>query len=169
MPSEVRLRPYRADDAARIDSEPTLPGAIDFFGWSATDARTRRFGADGMIGADHGNLVVDVEGVGVVGDVGWISVHHGPPPHGEALNIGIGLLVAHRGKGYGSEAQRLLAEYLFAFTRIERLEASTDVTNVAEQKALVNAGFTREGVLRHSQWRAGAFHDTVLFSRLRGD
>ena len=41
--------------------------------------------------------------------------------------------------------------------------------NVAEQRALDKAGFTREGVLRHAQWRAGAFHDVVLFSRLRGD
>ena len=169
MASEVRLRPYTAEDAARFDAEPVLPGAIDFFGWHASDARRRRFAADGMIGPDHGNLVVEVAGVGNVGDVGWSPVHHGPPPHGEALNIGIALFAEHRGKGYGAEAQRLLAEHLFAFTRTERLEALTDVTNIAEQRALVTAGFTREGVLRHAQWRAGAFHDTVLFSRLRGD
>ena len=96
-------------------------------------------------------------------------MHLGPPPPGRALNVGIGLLRQHRGKGYGTEAQRLLAEYLFAYTRIERLEASTDVLNLAEQRALEKAGFTREGVLRHAQWRAGAFHDCVLFSRLRGD
>ena len=76
---------------------------------------------------------------------------------------------AASGSTLATNAQRLLAEYLFAFTRYERLEASTDVTNIGEQKALVRAGFTREGVLRHSQWRAGAFHDNVLFSRLRGD
>ena len=122
-----------------------------------------------MLGEDRGNLVVEVDGVGAVGDVGWIRVFHGPPPNGWALNVGIELFTEHRGRGYGTEAQRLLAEYLFAYTRHERLEASTDVTNVAEQRALVKAGFTREGVLRHSQWRAGAFHDTVLHSRLRGD
>jgi RimJ/RimL family protein N-acetyltransferase len=169
MAAEVLLRPHNADDAARFDGEQQVEGAIDFFGWRATNTWARRYAADGMLGADHGNLVVEVVGVGPVGDVGWVPVHHGPPPHGEALNIGIGLFAAHRGKGYGSVAQRLLAEYLFAFTRFERLEASTDVTNIAEQRALTKAGFTREGVLRHSQWRAGAFHDNVLFSRLRGD
>jgi RimJ/RimL family protein N-acetyltransferase len=153
MPAEVRLRPYRADDVPHFDAEEHLPGAIDFFHWSATNTWARRFAADGLLGDGRGELVVEVEGVGPVGGVGWSPVHHGPPPHGEALNIGIGLFAAHRGRGYGTAAQRLLAEQLFSSTRIERLEATTDVTNVAEQRALVGAGFTREGVLRHAQWR----------------
>ena len=169
MPAELRLRPYRADDAARFDAEAQVPGSFEFFGWSPTNTWERRYTATGLLGQDSGNLVVEVPGVGMVGDVGWVPVFHGPPPNCFALNIGIGLFEEHRGHGYGTEAQRLLAEYLFAYTRFERLEASTDATNVAEQRALTKAGFTREGVLRHAQWRAGAFHDTVLFSRLRGD
>jgi RimJ/RimL family protein N-acetyltransferase len=168
MPTEVHLRPFRADDAVRLDARRQVPGDIDFFGWTPTNAFARRFAADGMLSEDHGNLVVEVAGE-TVGDVSWFAVHHGPPPHGRALNIGIALLAEHRGKGYGTQAQRLLVDHLFATTRVERLEASTDVTNLAEQRALTKAGFTREGVLRHSQWRAGAFHDNVLFSRLRGD
>jgi hypothetical protein len=73
------------------------------------------------------------------------------------------------GQGHGAEAQRQLAAYLFATTRVERLEASTDVDNLAEQRSLEKAGFTREGVLRSAQFRDGAFHDLVLYSRLRGD
>lgn len=169
MNPEVSLRPYRLEDAARFDTEAQLPGSFAFFGWRAENTMVRRFTADGLIGEDRGNLVVDVDGVGPVGDVGWVPVFHGPPPNNFALNVGIALLAEHRGKGYGTEAQRLLAEHLFAYTRFERLEASTDVTNVAEQRALTKAGFTREGVLRHAQWRAGAFHDVVLYSRLRGD
>ena len=41
--------------------------------------------------------------------------------------------------------------------------------NLAEQRALERAGFTREGVLRHAQFRDGGFHDMVLYSRLRDD
>ncbi|MGO8876498.1 MAG: GNAT family N-acetyltransferase [Acidimicrobiales bacterium] len=75
----------------------------------------------------------------------------------------------HRGQGYGSEAQRQLAEYLFSTRLIERLEAATEVENVAEQHALETAGFSREGILRHTQFRAGQWRDTVLYSRLRSD
>lgn len=166
--ADVRLRPYRADDERVFQTAEQDPQAIDFFGFHAENSFARRFAATGLIGEDDGNLAVVVGGT-VVGDVGWHAVHLGPPPHGRALNIGIGLLAEHRGRGYGTQAQRLLAEYLFSATRVERLEASTDVENLAEQRALEKAGFTREGVLRHTQWRAGAFHDTVLYSRLRGD
>lgn len=164
----VRLRPYRADDADLYGEQDPAPGELDFFGFRPTNAFAQRFPRDGMLGDDHGNLVVEADGV-AVGDVGWFAVHHGPPPHGRALNIGIVLLREHRGRGYGTEAQRLIAEHLFATTRVERLEASTDVENIGEQRALEKAGFTREGVLRHAQWRAGTFHDVMLFSRLRGD
>jgi aminoglycoside 6'-N-acetyltransferase len=35
--------------------------------------------------------------------------------------------------------------------------------------ALERAGFTREGILRHAQWRAGAWRDVSLYSKLRGE
>jgi RimJ/RimL family protein N-acetyltransferase len=83
--------------------------------------------------------------------------------------VGISLFPEHRGRGHGSRAQRLLGDYLFATRLIERVEAATDVENVAEQRALEKAGFSREGVLRHAQYRYGQWRDIVLFSRLRAD
>ncbi len=73
------------------------------------------------------------------------------------------------GRGHGTAAQRALADHLFATTLIERLEAGTDVDNIAEQRALEKAGFTGEGVLRHAQFRGGRWRDLVLYSRLRAD
>jgi RimJ/RimL family protein N-acetyltransferase len=54
-----------------------------------------------------------------------------------------------------------LADYLFETTETNRVEASTDVENVAQQRALEKAGFVREGVQRGAQFRAGAQHDPV--------
>ena len=68
-----------------------------------------------------------------------------------------------------ARAQRLLAEHLLATTPSHRVEASTDVENVAEQRALERAGFVREGILRGAQFRDGTWHDLVLFSLLRSD
>lgn len=166
---EVVLRPFVAADLPRFAAERQVPGSFEFYGYRGSQALERRFAETGLISDDHGNLVVDVPEAGAVGDVGWFALHHGPPPNARALNIGIQLFAQHRGRGYGTEAQRLMAEYLFANTLLERLEASTDVENVAEQRALEKAGFTREGVLRHAQWRDGAWRDLMLFSRLRGD
>ena len=62
-----------------------------------------------------------------------------------------------------------MAEELFRTTDANRVEASTDVDNVAEQRSLTKAGFTREGIARGSQFRGGAYHDLIVYARLRTD
>ena len=75
-----------------------------------------------------------------------------------------------RGQGYGTAAQRLLARYLFAHTQgVNRVQAETEITNIAEQRALEKAGFTREGVLRGATFRAGKWHDQVVYGVLRAE
>jgi RimJ/RimL family protein N-acetyltransferase len=164
------LRPIRHADFAVLAEMSTLEGnEWGFFGFRPSNARERRYAENGLISDDHGALAIETTDGTLVGDVSWIAVVHGPSTACQALNIGISLLREHRGRGYGTAAQAALADYLFAYTLVERLEASTDIDNVAEQRALVKAGFTREGVLRHAQYRAGQWRDTVLYSRLRGD
>ncbi len=105
----------------------------------------------------------------LLGSVDWFAVRHGPSSTARALNIGIFLLPEHRGRGYGAAAHAVFADYLFANTLVERLEAGTDVDNIAEQRTLERAGFHREGIARHAQFRAGTWHDLVTYSRLRAD
>ena len=52
---------------------------------------------------------------------------------------------------------------------MNRIEAQTDVDNIAEQRSLEKAGFVREGTARGAQFRAGAYHDLVTYSILRGE
>ena len=69
----------------------------------------------------------------------------------------------------GSQAQWLLARYLFAHTQVNRIEATTEITNVGEQRALEKAGFIREGVLRGATFRVGRWHDQIIYSVLRDE
>jgi RimJ/RimL family protein N-acetyltransferase len=104
-----------------------------------------------------------------IGTVGWHDVRYGPNDASRAWNVGISLVPDARGHGYGGEAQRLLAQELFDTTDTNRVEASTDVENIPEQRALEKAGFTREGIQRGAQSRGGRYHDLVTFARLRTD
>jgi RimJ/RimL family protein N-acetyltransferase len=117
----------------------------------------------------NGTLIVESLAGEPVGTVSWHQVNYGPPPNSNCWNIGIDLVPEGRGHGYGTEAQRLLADYLFATTGTNRVEASTDVENVPEQRSLIKAGFQREGVVRGAQFRGGTFHDLVVYARLRED
>lgn len=166
----VGLRPLTPADVAALEAMRT-PDA-DPFNWAGyrdagalADAITRRE----TLREDGGLLaVVDPQGA-LLGDVSWRRVRTGPSLHSWCWNIGIVLAPAQRGQGYGAAAQRRLAAYLFEQTPAQRVEADTDIANHAEQRALEKAGFTREGVLRQAQWRAGGWHDMVCYSVLRGE
>lgn len=171
MPS-IRLRPLRSDDLAALSAGLADDGGetpFAFFGFRGINTYEKRFAENGMITETSGSLAIEAEQSVFAGTVGWFAVQHGPSPSARALNIGIELIPQQRGRGYGTAAQIAIADYLFSTTLIERLEAGTDVDNLAEQRALEKAGFLREGVLRHAQFRAGEWHDLVQFSRLRGD
>ncbi|RBQ16237.1 GNAT family N-acetyltransferase [Spongiactinospora rosea] len=144
------------------DPEPAGPA---WPGFRDAQAPARRFAADGYLGADDGRLVVAVDGV-AAGYVSWVARGSSLSRHWE---IGIGLLPDLRGRGVGWRAQAMLCDYLFAQTPVQRIEALTHPENVGEQKSLEKAGFTREGVLRSLEFRAGRWRDAWLYSRLRDD
>jgi RimJ/RimL family protein N-acetyltransferase len=173
MPSTVRLRPVRPDDLPWLEaldaSAEADPGGFDWFGFEPHGWLRRRFDHDGLLGEDAGRLLVQLPDGTRVGEVSYHARQYGRSAANRAFNIGVVIAAEHRGRGYGSAAQRLLARYLFAHTLVERVEAATDVDNLAEQRALEAAGFTREGVARRAQFRDGAWHDLVVYSRLRGD
>lgn len=167
---EVWLRPLSPADAELLeagydaDADPYNWAGFRQPGWVAASLAERRTLRD-----DAGQLaVVDAEDQ-LLGDVGFHKVATGAGAASWCWEIGITLLPPHRGKGYGSAAQRALAVYLFSTTIANRVEADTDAGNVAEHRALERAGFTREGVRRGYQWRDGAWHDSVVYAVLRGE
>jgi len=168
----VNLRPLIREDLALIDSwnrDAESIGIFNFFGYRTIHKVERDFNETGCLTPDFGRFMVVHKNGTAIGDVSYHSENYGPASTCRAYNIGISLIPGERGKGYGVEAQRLLTDYLFQHSLVERIEASTDIENLGEQRALQKAGFTREGVLRHTQFRAGAWHDLVLYSCLRGE
>lgn len=123
---------------------------------------------NGLLDEARGVMMVTADDV-PIGEVQWRTVSYGPNVGSQVLSIGISLQPSARGHGFGATAQALLAQYLFAQTAVNRIEATTDVENIAEQRALEKAGFTREGVLRGSQFRLGQWRDLVCYSVLRSE
>jgi len=83
------------------------------------------------------------------------------------LEIGYAVVPSERGKGYGTEAIQLMVDYLFLSQDIIRIQASTDVRNMASQKVLEKNGFKKEGVLRKSYYARGTWTDGYVYSILR--
>lgn len=118
-----------------------------------------------MVPGEHHRAVIVVDD-DIIGTMSWHAVHYGPTVGSRAWSMGIALAPLWRGQGWGALAQRLLADHLLESAH--RVEASTDVDNVAEQRSLEKAGFQREGILRAAQMRAdGRHHDLVMYARTR--
>jgi len=159
----------REDDLpwlAGLQDGPIATGPHEWHGWTDSRREYRQWAESGLLG-DHGGTLIVIHGSDRVGSVSWRRVQTGPTAFNWA--IGIGLAPEFRGRGFGSAAQRLLVRYLFAHTQFNRVEAMTEITNLAEQRALEKAGFTREGIMRGTTFRQGRWHDQVIYSVLRDE
>ncbi len=167
----VRLRDVELADAELVDwlNDQKDVGGFNDFGLPTTPTPRDALGRGPLRNDYNGTLIVERLNNEPVGTVQWRAIQYGPPDGSRAWNIGIEIRPSARGQGLGAEAQRLLADWLFAATNANRVEAQTDIENIPEQRSLAKAGYTREGVMRGSQFRAGAYHDLVMYSRLRSD
>jgi RimJ/RimL family protein N-acetyltransferase len=78
-------------------------------------------------------------------------------------------LLEERGKGYGKEAVRLLVDYVFAHTTVERVGATSDVENPGSTGLLRSLGFRDEGVLKRALYHHGGWHDVAIFGITRAE
>jgi RimJ/RimL family protein N-acetyltransferase len=88
-------------------------------------------------------------------------------PQGKSLEIGYAVVPSERRKGYGTEAVKIMVDYLFLSKDIMHIPASTNVRNTTSQRILEKAGFKREGVARKSMFVRGKWTDKYLYSILR--
>ncbi|MEV6924310.1 GNAT family protein [Dactylosporangium sp. NPDC051485] len=168
--ADVVLRPATVADVWLFERQADEPDAAGTFNWSGyrdIAGTRRRLEENRLIGPDNGCLLVVHEDK-IAGSVVWSKFTYGMPTWC-CWNIGISLLPEFRGKGYGTQAQRLLVSYLFDTSPFERIEAYTDVENIAEQRALDKAGFKLEGTIRSAQFRQGRWCDLFLYSVLRDE
>lgn len=169
MDERLRLMPAAEDDIPliqRLTGDPEATGEYGWYGWSDPALWRRRWEQTRLLGDEGGTLIVERAGE----RLGFVAWHRQPTSRVSfCWNIGIAIRPEVRGHGYGTQAQRRLAGYLFAHTQANRVEAVTEITNTAEQRALEKAGFTLEGVLRGYGFRDGAWRDGVIYSILRAE
>lgn len=95
------------------------------------------------------------------------SLHSPRAPSAKPLEIGYALVPSERGKGYCSEAVKIMVDHLFLSKDVVRIQAHVDVRNAASQKVVEKAGFKREGVLRKVAFVRGEWQDFYSYSILR--
>ncbi len=72
-------------------------------------------------------------------------------------------------RGIMSEALKMITDFIFHKTEINRIEAYVEPLNTASMKLLESLGFTKEGLLRQYELCRGQLIDITIWCLLRED
>jgi RimJ/RimL family protein N-acetyltransferase len=98
--------------------------------------------------------------------IGFANIRDFGSPHRTAeFGITIGE-VGRRGKGYGTEATRLVLDFAFTVLGVHNVWLDTMASNEAAIRAYRRAGFTEIGRRRQAHRRGDAYEDVVLMDCL---
>ena len=101
--------------------------------------------------------------------IGVIGLHHIDWVHRRGdISIVIGEPAAH-GKGYGTEAIRLMTAHAFETLHLHKVTAGMWATNLASRRSFEKAGFVLEATLRQSYWYRDRYVDEWRLGLLAED
>ncbi|MGC5076284.1 GNAT family N-acetyltransferase [Agrococcus sp. DT81.2] len=165
----IRLRPVRARD---LDELYERLGALEhrgaYFpvGLRAEPVFRRSFDETGFWGKDEGMLLMTSCDGAVVGEIEFY------PIASYLTGFELSYLLfgrEHHGKGYTTEAVRLLTAYLFSRWQIERVQLAIHPDNAASRRVAEKSGYALEGRMRRCWYNDGAFHDLEIWATLRSE
>lgn len=170
----VSLREVTQADAAemtqmmvrnRADVERVGPANADGFFTQAGMSRRIDEVMDECARDTRRHWTIRVDGV-LAGDIAVSHIQRGALQN---ANVGYMVDAAFRGQGVATEAVRLASARAFSELGLHRLEAGVMPSNVASQRVLERAGFTRIGTARSLLFIAGRWEDHILYELVGPD
>jgi [ribosomal protein S5]-alanine N-acetyltransferase len=104
------------------------------------------------------------------GNLVGVSGLHQIDPVGRKAQLGLLIGLAEQwGKGYGTEATRLMLEYAFTTLNLNKVGLQVFSNNPAARRVYEKAGFRLEGTLREDYFVDGSYVDTLCMGVLRSE
>jgi aminoglycoside 6'-N-acetyltransferase len=159
----VIVRPGRTDDVPALQAILAEPAVIRW--WRGPEPADQT--ADKLLGSSYAVLLV----IEVAGEVaGGIEYHEELEPDYRHAGIDIYLGTRWQGCGYGTEAIRLVARYLFEQRHHHRLTIDPAADNIQAIASYTKVGFRPVGIMRQYERQAdGSWHDGLLMDLLRDE
>lgn len=154
----VVLRPGAESDVARLSAISREPEVMQWWGGLSDEEIREQFVDSGF------GFVVEVDGQ-VIGAVQY-SEEEDPMYRHAGMDIFIS--TASHGRGYGTEAVRILARYLLFERNHHRITIDPAASNAAAIRTYEKIGFRRVGLMRnYERGTDGTWHDGMLMDLLR--
>lgn len=164
--STITLRPITKDDASAMfatladEESMRLTGTQQTFTFEQVEQHCARLlAADDR--ADYAITLKDAPayiGEAVLNEIDWVN-------RTASYRIALGG-PATFGKGYGTEATRLIIDYGFCQLNLHRIELEVYAFNPRAQRVYAKVGFVREGVRRDVLLWEGQYHSAIVMSIL---
>lgn len=153
----VLARWYQDPGFLRLwNADPAKPQTeADVSKWQEEEAKKEnayRFAIRPLEGNDLLGLL-ELDGILWNNGTGWIAIGFGDR--------------GHWGKGYGSEAMRLLLDFAFGELNLHRVQLTVFAYNERAIHLYEKLGFVREGIYREFLHRDGTRYDMYLYGLLR--
>ena len=156
----VVLRPGAESDVARLSAISSEPEVMQWWGGLSGEEIREQF-VDSALG-----FVVEVEGQ----VIGAVQYSEEEDPMYRHAGMDIFLSTASHGRGYGTEAVRLLARYLLFERNHHRITIDPAASNAAAIRTYEKIGFRRVGLMRnYERGTDGTWHDGMLMDLLRDE
>jgi RimJ/RimL family protein N-acetyltransferase len=162
----VRLRGLREDDLTPLAAwyaDPAFAATNSTWVAPQSEAAAKARFADWSANQhDEIGFVVETldEPPVLIGHVGiW-----GARPKDRCATLGIGLGLDYVGRGYGTDALRVMVDYGFREIGLHRIQLEVLAFNTVAIRAYTKAGFVEEGRRRAAVFHDGEWHDEVLMA-----
>jgi len=163
---DVDLRPIERDDLEFLQvaiNDPAVRRNLTVR-WPLNYEQEEEWFEEQVTSEDSVNLLI----VGEDGPAGSIGLGPIDDQNGTA-ELGIWLQADDQGKGYGTEASRLLLDHAFDELRLHRIEARVFEGNEASQNLWETLGFDHEAVHREAIYLHGAYRDVHRYAVLENE
>lgn len=102
-----------------------------------------------------------------IGNIGIFNIHQG----NKSAEIGYWLSADFSGKGYMTEAVKILEKEFFVNHKLNRIQIKCDEKNKASMSVAERCGYRLEGTLREDVYcsHLKSFRNTLLFSKLKSE
>lgn len=167
--NDIRLRPVRRSDLDRLyEAHVDIRTRGGYFplGVMSEPAFHREFEEHGFWQKTEGMLLIVTADDELAGHIEFFR----PVSYWDAFELSYQLYDERlAGRGYMTEAVRLLVDYLFATKKEHRIHLVIVPGNAASQRIAEKCGFVLEGTVRGAFFNDGWNQDVALYSLLRTD
>jgi RimJ/RimL family protein N-acetyltransferase len=165
----VELRLIREDDLGTLYELMTdldARGAYFPLGVTSEPALRAEFNKSGFWDKEEGMLLMSTTDGEIVGEIEYFPITR----YLQGYELSYQLFGdRYAGRGYTTEAVKLLVGYLFGRKRVNRMQLNIHPGNAASRRVAEKCGFTFEGLMRGCWFHQGRYHDLEIWSLLRDE